>query len=142
MATTNIKPAQYCVGVFGPLTDIYELTSALEYADIGHIIFNLIGETEKVESNSKAVVVTPKIPDIDFSSMLLRVLNFSPSESYFSKFYGIELDKPLIKCNTLNNQLTPLLIVHYLYLIERILKKGLKKGYKIRDDNLKSKIKG
>lgn len=40
MATTNIKPAQYCVGVFGPLTDIYELTSALEYADIGHIIFN------------------------------------------------------------------------------------------------------
>lgn len=102
----------------------------------------LVGETEKITRDSKAVVVTPKIPDIDFSFMLLKVLNFSSSSNYFSKFYGIDLDKPFIQSNSLNNQLTPLLIVQYLLLIEKLIKKGLKKGYKTREENLKSKIKG
>lgn len=102
----------------------------------------LVSETEKITKESKAVVVTPKIPDIDFSFMLLKVLNFSSSSDYFSKFYGIDLDKPFIKSNSLNNQLTPLLIVQYLMLIEKLIKKGLKKGYKTREENLKSKIKG
>ncbi len=109
-----------------------------------------IGAAWLTEDNSteykNAVVVNPKkIGDegeTDFIEMYVRALQFAPSSEYFSQCYGIDLDQPAIKCQTLNEQLTPLLIVHYLAVLKKIISHGLKKDYVIREENLRSKVRG
>lgn len=93
-------------------------------------------------TDTKAVVVTPKMPNIDFIEMYLCALRFAPSASYFSKFYCIDFDKPTINTHVLHNLLTPLLILHYLSVLQHLIKIGLRKGYVYKEENLKSKIRG
>lgn len=109
-----------------------------------------IGAAWLTEDNSteykNAVVVNPKKigneGETDFIEMYVRALQFAPSSEYFSKCYGIDLDQPAIECKTLNEQLTPLLIVHYLAVLKKIISHGLKKDYVIREENLRSKMRG
>jgi len=90
----------------------------------------------------KAVVVTPKIENIDFVEMFILALRHLPSANYFSKFYGINLQQPFISCNIFNNQLTPLLIIHFISVMQEVVAKNLKRGYIVREENLNAKIKG
>lgn len=91
-----------------------------------------------------AVVVTPKMSNVDFVCMFLAALEVdSEKESdYFSRCYGIQIEEPQITVDERLNQLTPLLVLHFVSLLERLVKRGLKKDYIIREENLKSKIKG
>ena len=91
-----------------------------------------------------AVVVTPKVPDIDFIQMFLSALEIDTQKesNYFAQCYGIHFDEPSIKTNEELNQLTPLLVLHFLSLLERLAKRGLKKGYVLHEENLKAKVKG
>jgi len=102
-----------------------------------------IGATWLVK-NEWSVIVTPKMPNIDFVTMFLAALEVdSKHESdYFSKCYGIQFDEPAIETNEQLNQLTPLLVLHFITLLERLVKHGLKKDYVIREENLKTKVKG
>lgn len=93
-------------------------------------------------NDTKAVVVTPKMPNIDFIEMYLCALRFTPSAKYFSQFYGIDFDKPTIKTHSIHNLLTPLLILHFLSILQHLTGTGLKKGYIYKEENLKSKIRG
>ena len=90
----------------------------------------------------KAVVVLPKMQDIDYVVMFMSALRFAPSAGYFSKFYGINHDGPKIESEKLDNILTPLILIHFLSSVSKLLEKGLKKGYVSREENLQSKIKG
>lgn len=101
-----------------------------------------IGADWLSEKQDKAVVVTPKIPNVDFVEMYMCALKFESATDYFSKFYGIDFDSKPIETDVLSNQLTPLLIIHFLAILRRLSKRGLKKDYVIREDNLQSKIKG
>lgn len=89
-----------------------------------------------------AVVVTPKISNLDFIEMFSCALKLDAASEYFSKFYAIDLDAKPIKTSVFNNQIAPLIIFHYVALLKRLTKRGLKKGYVIRNENLQSKIKG
>lgn len=99
-------------------------------------------------TKDRAVVVNPKkisqddSKKTDFIQMFLCALKFAPSAEYFSKFYGIDFDQPQIKTNSLSEQLTPLLIVHVLWSLKKLTARGLKKDYIIREENLKSKVRG
>lgn len=93
-------------------------------------------------TDEKAVVITPKIDDIDFLRMFSSALKFSEAANYFPKFYGIDFNTPKIESETLDNILTPLLMIHYLNSVNALISKGLKKGYVTREENLSSKIKG
>lgn len=99
-------------------------------------------------TNDRALVVTPKqiaydeSQETDFIAMFLAALKFAPSSEYFSKFYGINFDEPQIETESLDEQLTPLLIVHYVWTLKKLISKGLKKNYIIREENLKSKVRG
>lgn len=95
-----------------------------------------------LKTGERAVAVLPKMEDIDYNEMLIDALEFAPSSEYFSKFYGIDLEKPSIKTECLNGMLTPLIIVHYLFIIKQLLSIGLKSGYINRKENLTSKIRG
>lgn len=89
-----------------------------------------------------AVVVTPKIPNLDFIEMFVCVLKFEPAAKYFSKFYAIDFNSKPIKTNVFNHQITPLIVIHFIALLKKITKRGLKKAYVLKDENLQSKIKG
>lgn len=91
-----------------------------------------------------AVVVTPKVPDIDFVQMFLSALEVDTQKesNYFAQCYGIQFDEPSIETNEELNQLTPLLVLHFLSLLERLVKHGLKKDYLLHEENLKAKVKG
>ena len=91
-----------------------------------------------------AVVVTPKMKNIDFVEMFLAALKIDTQKesNYFAKCYGIQFDEPSIETNEELNQLTPLLVLHFLFLLERLVKRGLKKGYVLHEENLKAKVKG
>lgn len=90
----------------------------------------------------KAIVITPKMPDIDYVRMFMAALRFAPSASYFSKFYGINCSGKKIESEKLDGILTPLLLIHFLSAVNKLLEKGLKKGYVDQEENLRSKIKG
>lgn len=89
----------------------------------------------------KAIVVTPKM-DVDFVELFISALKCAPATSYFSRFYGIIFDEPSIQTNVLDNVLSPLLLIHFVCLLEKVLKRGLKKSFVRREENLNSKIKG
>ena len=102
-----------------------------------------IGASWLVE-NELAVIVTPKMKNIDFVTMFLSALEVdSWNESdYFAQCYGIQFDEPVIETDEQLNQLTPLLVLHFVSLLDRLVKRGLKKDYVIREENLKTKVKG
>ena len=94
--------------------------------------------------NELAVIVTPKMKNIDFVTMFLEALEVdTKNESdYFAQCYGIQFDEPTIETDEQLNQLTPLLVLHFISLLERLVKRGLKKDYIVREENLKTKVKG
>jgi len=91
-----------------------------------------------------AVIVTPKMKNIDFVTMFLSALEVdTKNESdYFAQCYGIQFDEPTIETDEQLNQLIPLLVLHFVSLLERLVKRGLKKDYIILEENLKTKVKG
>lgn len=103
-----------------------------------------IGAAHLTEDMS--LVVTPKnigsVAKTDFIDLYLTALQFSPSAEYFAKFYGIDFEQPQIECDSFSEQLTPLLIVHFIACLQKVISYGLKKGYVIREGNLQSKIRG
>ncbi len=102
-----------------------------------------IGTSWLIE-NELAVVVTPKMENIDFVQMFLTALELEEKykKDYFSKCYGICLDEPHIETTTQLSQLTPMLVLHYISLLYRMAQRGLKKNYVTQEENLKSKVKG
>ena len=95
-------------------------------------------------SDELAVLVTPKMPDVDFVQMFLAALEVDTQKesNYFAQCYGIQFDEPQIETHEELNQLTPLLVLHFISLLERLVKHGLKKDYLLHEENLKAKVKG
>ena len=95
------------------------------------------------DESGVSIVVRPKIQNIDYIKMFLIALDFNgEEEKYFSDFYYIDYDKPQITLSSPDTMLTPLLLIHFIKLLEPIVARGLKRGYITRDENLKSKVKG
>jgi 5-methylcytosine-specific restriction enzyme subunit McrC len=90
---------------------------------------------------TKAIVVTPKIPNIDFMKMFMICLKSEVGQKEFSSIYSIDFEQPKICSKSLNSILTPLLIVHFLSIVKNIVKHGVKKGYVNRESNL-NKVRG
>ena len=90
-----------------------------------------------------AFVVKPKV-EVDYIKLFMTALelNSENEAAYFSNYYYIDFEKPAIKTNTLDNVITPLLILHYISLLRHLVSRGLKKGYVVREENLQSKIRG
>lgn len=90
------------------------------------------------------IIVLPKIPNIDYTEMFITALSAKPKdkEEYFSKCYSIDFEQPPIETTENLCQLTPLLLIHYITLTERLVKNGLKRDYVTITENLKHCIKG
>lgn len=88
------------------------------------------------------LVVHPKVKDIDFIRIFADALNDDILPEYFKDAYRINFDAPRIQAEALNSVLSPLIVAHFLCVVNRLLKRGLKRDYVIREENLKSKVKG
>lgn len=97
------------------------------------------GEKKGQINKTYAVVVSPKFMNIDYSDMFMTCLRSGIESESFSKLYSIDFESKdgLIYAPSVVAALNPLLISHFLTLVENLLKKGLKKGYVYRNDNLK-----
>lgn len=98
----------------------------------------------RIHENSFDLIVTPKesFKNLDFLKMFMTCLDGGLEAESFSKIYGINVDSALIDVkDNFRSVLSPLLVVHFLGIVEKIAAKGLKKDYIKKEENLK-KIKG
>lgn len=80
--------------------------------------------------------------EVDYFKMLFTAVQNPFSESEFEELFHIKWDKPTIEITQKQDLLTPLLIVQYLSILKRIVRKGLKKSYYKVQKNLSSRVKG
>ena len=92
--------------------------------------------------NGQALEVLPKVENLDFMSLFSFALLYQPSSEYFSSYYDIDWDEEVIASSELYNMLTPLLVMRYLNILDKLVGKGLKRDYITIEENLHSKIRG
>ena len=94
------------------------------------------------EINGESIEVLPKLENLDFMSLFSFALIYGPSAEYFSSCYDINWEKEVVASAQLYNVLTPLLVIQYLSVLEKLVGRGMKRDYITQEDNLHSKIKG
>ena len=78
--------------------------------------------------------------EIDYLKMLLNITGLDPKDT--QDLIKIYWDEPPITIEQQKDTLTPFLMVQFLLLLKRIVRKGLKKSYYTVEENLNSRIKG
>jgi 5-methylcytosine-specific restriction enzyme subunit McrC len=97
--------------------------------------------------NQKAVYIQPKLnkdslEQTDYLRMLFDALKHPEVSNYVDELFEIKWDSKPIEIEQEQDLLTPLLVVHFLRLVKRIVQKGLKKSYYKVEQNLHAKVKG
>ncbi|WP_455540912.1 5-methylcytosine restriction system specificity protein McrC [Prevotella fusca] len=98
-----------------------------------------------IKEGELAVQVSPKMNDgfeIDYVRMLNEVLAEEDNLGHLKDLITIRFDKPSICINQQQDLLSIFLITEYLNLLQRIVRKGLKKSFYRIEENLKNKVKG
>lgn len=88
------------------------------------------------------IMVRPKIPNLDYVRMFVHCLDHPSIYKYVNDIYFVDFSRSAVALDTDEWELTPILIIHFLFLLERIVKQGLKRNYINRKENLNGKIKG
>ncbi len=92
-----------------------------------------------------AVQVSPKMNDgmeIDYVKMLNDALCDEENHGHLEDLVTIKFDKPSIKIQQDKDLLSIFLVTEFLCVLQRIVKKGLRKGYITIEKNLRNKVKG
>jgi 5-methylcytosine-specific restriction enzyme subunit McrC len=92
-----------------------------------------------------AVYIEPKLNDtsqINFLGMLLQSLETTENLEHLDGLFHVEYEKDWILIPEQKDLLSPILIVQFLTLMQKIVRKGLKKSYYRVRENLNSRIKG
>ena len=94
------------------------------------------------EINGKYVEVLPKLENLDFMALFSYALMYQPSSDYFSSCYDIRWNEETYASSDMYDILTPLLVMQYLNILEKLVGKGLKRDYQTIQENIHAKIKG
>ena len=78
----------------------------------------------------------------DYLKMFLECLNDPTVSKQLNETYEIFFDEEWIEIEESKDEVTPLIILHFLKTVKKLTQKGLKKGYIKVTENLTSKIKG
>lgn len=98
-----------------------------------------VKETLNNSSNNKSQI---QLKEIDFLKMLLDLYAGDIKENLLQDLVVIDWKTKRIPVNQNQDQLTPFLVVQFLQLLKKIVKKGLKKSYYYIQENLNSRVKG
>ena len=94
--------------------------------------------------DERALVVAPKVEmeEIDWPAMLMRCFDTEEGcADGLGNIYNIDFAMPPIRDATLESILTPLLVVHLVGIVRRIVNRGLKRDYVQQEGNL-SRVRG
>ena len=94
----------------------------------------------------KAVIyIEPKLNDrtqVDFLGMLLQSLEAPENLEHLEGLFQVDYEAPWISIPSQKDLLSPVLIIQFLKLVQKIVRKGLKKSYYVVEENLDSRVKG
>ena len=109
----------------------------------GYYATYIIGAQWLDEGKTEPLIVTTKqgCDKIDFLQMFSVCFNSGIASNEFSKIYDVDMNQPCINAPELNSVLSPLIVVHFLSVVQNIVKKGLKKDYLQSEENL-NKVRG
>lgn len=88
------------------------------------------------------VQVSPKLPETDHAGMLFACLRHPSVAPHVAGLYTLDVEAPLIPVERRHDLLTPLLVTHFLQLLQAVVRKGLKKGYVPVAKELRARVKG
>jgi 5-methylcytosine-specific restriction enzyme subunit McrC len=93
-----------------------------------------------------AVHVQPKLNgtqhSINHLRMLFDCLKHSELSEFVGRLYYLDVNAPFIELPRRDDLLTPLLVGHFLYLLQEVVRQGLKKGYNPVARELRGRVKG
>lgn len=92
-----------------------------------------------------AIYVEPKLNatvQIDFLGMMIRSFDAPENLEHLDDLFHAEYEQPWISIPEQKDLLSPILIVQFLKLVQKIVRKGIKKSYYRVTENLNSRIKG
>lgn len=96
--------------------------------------------------NKLPVCIRPKLNrgacEIDYIGMLVEAMQEPENLGHLDGLLEIEFDKPAIPVTGKEDILSPFLVIQFLLILQSIVKKGLKRSYYLREENLSSKVKG
>jgi len=101
-----------------------------------------------VKLNETSVYVQPKLNNYsnyktDYLKMLFSALQRTEiTENDTKELFEIKFDEPFIEINQRQDLLTPLLVVQFLQVLKKLVRKGLKKSYYRVENNLNARTKG
>lgn len=109
----------------------------------GYYASYVLGAQWLDQEQGLSLVVSPKqgCAQIDFLQMFGRCLASGIESEALAQIYELDLEQPRIEAPQLRSVLSPLILVHFLSVIQELLQRGLKRGYVSREENLK-KVKG
>jgi len=92
-----------------------------------------------------AVYIEPKlnaISQIDFTQMLLQSLEGTENVNHLDNLFHVDYSQTWITIPTQKDLLSPTLIVQFLMLAQKIVRKGLRRSYYRVTENLNNRVKG
>ena len=126
-----------------PIVDDEQDSEKPVVTESGYYASYVIGAQWFDEAKTMPLVITTKhgCDRIDFLKMFSVCFNSGIEAKEFSKIYAVDMDEPRIKAPELKSVLSPLIVAHFLSIVRVIVKRGLKKDYVQREENLK-KVRG
>ena len=98
-----------------------------------------------VRQGQVAVQVHPKMNDgfeVDYVRMLNDALTEPANYDHLQHLVTIHFNKPSIKVHQQHDVLSVFLVTEYINLLQRLVRKGLKKSFYLVEDNLHNTVKG
>lgn len=98
-----------------------------------------------VEQDKVAVQVNPKINngfEVDYVRMLNDALSEPANYDHLQHLVTIHFNKPSIKVHQHRDVLSVFLVTEYINILQRLVRKGLKKSFYLVEDNLYNTVKG
>lgn len=83
-----------------------------------------------------------KMHQADYLKMFLECLDDPIVSKNMDLSYQIDFDEKWIEVEEKEDEITPLIVLHFLKIVKNISRRGLKKGYVKITENLTSKVKG
>lgn len=107
----------------------------------GYYASYFIGAQWVAKGDSLVVTTKEGCDKIDFLEMFSVCFNSGIASDEFSRIYEVDMEQPTIEAPELKSVLSPLIVVHFLSVVQRLVKRGLKKDYVQCGDNL-NKVRG
>jgi 5-methylcytosine-specific restriction endonuclease McrBC regulatory subunit McrC len=104
-----------------------------------------ISENEIQQRNKKAkeeIETSSKDYEIDVIGMLMQIMSSSEVSKHTNNLLLIDWEDKEIEITQKQDLLTPFLVVQFLNLLKEITRKGLKKSYYKKQENLRNRVKG